>query len=163
ALEHGLEVYAETFTQSWRAMLAQKLGLTTLDREGDELLVRNLFGLLQQTETDLTLFFRGLPRATANNLESLVPAFYASTEPSESHRRRLADWLQQYEARLNIEAMPAVERTARMNRANPKYVLRNYMAQQAIDAATTGDVSQIERLLRVLERPYDEQPEHEDL
>jgi uncharacterized protein YdiU (UPF0061 family) len=163
ALEHGLEVYAETFTQSWRGVLAQKLGLITLDREGDEILVRNLFGLLQQTETDLTLFFRGLPRATADNLEPLLPAFYDSTQPSESHRRHLTDWLGQYDARLRVEALPADERTARMNRANPKYVLRNYMAQQAIDAAGAGDVSQIERLLHVLQRPYDDQPGHEDL
>src|SRR3954451_6657171 len=56
-LEHGLEVYAETFTTTWRGMLAQKLGLTTLDREGDEDLVLELFGVLQQTETDMTLFF----------------------------------------------------------------------------------------------------------
>ena len=59
--------------------------------------------------------------------------------------------------------MPADERIARMNRTNPKYVLRNYQAQQAIDAANEGDVSLIERLLRVLRAPYDEQPEHEDL
>jgi uncharacterized protein YdiU (UPF0061 family) len=64
---------------------------------------------------------------------------------------------------LKVEAMPIEERIARMNRANPKYVLRNYLAQQAIDAATQGDVSQIERLLHVLKTPYDDQPEHEDL
>jgi uncharacterized protein YdiU (UPF0061 family) len=64
---------------------------------------------------------------------------------------------------LQVEALPVDERIARMNRANPKYVLRNYQAQQAIDAATEGDVSQIERLLHVLEAPYDEQPEHQDL
>ena len=72
-------------------------------------------------------------------------------------------WLGQYESRLQVEAMPVEERVARMNRANPKYVLRNYQAQQAIDAATEGDVSLIERLLHVLAKPYDEQPEHEDL
>jgi uncharacterized protein YdiU (UPF0061 family) len=71
--------------------------------------------------------------------------------------------LQRYEARLKVEALPDAERIARMNRANPKYVLRNYMAQQAIDAATQGDVSQIERLLQVLQMPYDDQPQHEDL
>jgi uncharacterized protein YdiU (UPF0061 family) len=143
-------------------MLAEKLGLTNLDREGDEALIRDLFGALQQTETDMTLFFRGLAVASADNIEPLRPAFYESGEPSDAHRGRLVSWLQRYEARLKVEAMPIEERIARMNRANPKYVLRNYLAQQAIDAATEGDVSQIERLLHVLETPYDDQPEHED-
>ena len=59
--------------------------------------------------------------------------------------------------------MPALERVARMNRANPKYVLRNYLAQQAIDALEHGDASVMERLMAVLQRPYDEQPGHEEL
>jgi uncharacterized protein YdiU (UPF0061 family) len=163
ALEHGLEVYAATFTTTWRTMLAEKLGLTNLDREGDEVLIRDLFGALQQTETDMTLFFRALAVASADNIEPLRPAFYESGEPSDAHRSRLVSWLQRYEGRLKVEAMPIEERIARMNRANPKYVLRNYLAQQAIDAATEGDVSQIERLLHVLKTPYDDQPEHEDL
>jgi serine/tyrosine/threonine adenylyltransferase len=163
ALEHGLEVYAQTFTSTWRAMLAQKLGLSTLDRPGDEELVRELFGVLQQTETDMTLFFRGLAVASAKNLEPLRAAFYEDGEPSGVKLARLVKWLGQYEDRLQVEAVPAAERIARMNRANPKYVLRNYQAQLAIDAAAQGDVSLIERLLVVLARPYDEQPEHEDL
>jgi len=163
ALEHGLEVYAATFTRTWRGMLAQKIGLTTLDRAGDEELVRELFGVLSQAETDMTLFFRGLALASPSNIEPLLAAFYEAGEPTEVHRARLVGWLEQYERRLQVEAMPADERVARMNRANPKYVLRNYQAQLAIDAATQGDVSLIERLLRVLARPYDEQPEHEDL
>jgi uncharacterized protein YdiU (UPF0061 family) len=162
-LERGLEIYADTFTSTWRAMLADKLGLTTLDRDGDEILVRDLFGVLQQTETDMTLFFRGLATASATNIEPLRPAFYEEGEPKGLGRERLLSWLERYASRLDVEAMPIEERVARMNQANPKYVLRNYLAQQAIDAATAGDVSQIERLLHVLESPYDEQPEHADL
>jgi uncharacterized protein YdiU (UPF0061 family) len=163
ALEHGLEVYAATFTTTWRAMLAEKLGFTTLEREGDEVLIRDLFGALQQTETDMTLFFRALAVASADDIQPLRPGFYEDGEPSDAHRSRLVSWLQRYEARLKVEAMPREERIARMNRANPKYVLRNYLAQQAIDAATEGDVSKLERLLHVLETPYDDQPQHEDL
>jgi protein adenylyltransferase len=163
ALEHGLEVYAETFTRSWREMLAGKLGLTSLDRQGDEALVRELFGILQQTETDMTLFFRGLATATANDIGPLLPAFYVDDEPRGVHLDRIGSWLNQYERRLQLEAMPVEERVARMNRVNPKYVLRNYLAQQAIDAATEGDLSQIETLLGVLASPYDEQPQHEPL
>jgi uncharacterized protein YdiU (UPF0061 family) len=163
ALERGLEIYAGTFTSTWRAMLARKLGLTTLDRDGDDALVRDLFDALQQTETDMTLFFRGLATATPAGLESLRPAFYEEGAPSGLQRERLVSWLERYCRRLEVEAMPSEERVARMNRANPKYVLRNYLAQQAIDAASAGDVSQVERLLHVLKRPYDEQPENEDL
>ncbi len=160
ALERGLEIYADTFTATWRAMLAAKLGLSRLDREGDESLVRDLFGLLQQTETDFTLFFRGLSGARADHLDPLLPAFYQEGEPAAPRRQRLSGWLDQYATRLRLENLPAEERVAMMNRANPKYVLRNYLAQEAIDAATQGDVSRIERLLRVLKSPYDEQPEH---
>jgi len=163
ALEQGLDIYAATFTSSWRTMLAQKLGLSALDGEGDEALVRDLFGILQLTETDLTLFFRGLASASANNTGPLLPAFYDTSEPSEPLRARIGAWLEQYAARARAECIPDQERVARMNRVNPKYVLRNYMAQEAIDAATAGDLSRIERLLRVLKSPYEEQPEHEDL
>jgi serine/tyrosine/threonine adenylyltransferase len=162
-LERGLEIYADVFTSTWRGMLAGKLGLTTLDRDGDEVLVRELFGVLQQTETDMTLFFRGLATASAGNIDPLLPAFFEDGEPNGARRQRLLAWLEQYTRRLEVEAMPAEERVAKMNRVNPKYVLRNYLAQQAIDAATAGDASLIQRLLRVLEFPYDEQPEHEDL
>jgi uncharacterized protein YdiU (UPF0061 family) len=57
----------------------------------------------------------------------------------------------------------ADERIARMNRANPKYVLRNYLAQLAIDDLAQGNASTMERLMHVLERPYEEQPEHDEL
>jgi len=101
--------------------------------------------------------------ASAESMECLRPAFYDAAGLSDTHRARLAEWLARYQARLKIEAMPNDERVARMNRVNPKYVLRNYLAQQAIDAAGAGDVSHIQRLLQVLRAPYDEQPEHEDL
>jgi uncharacterized protein YdiU (UPF0061 family) len=162
-LERGLEVYADTFTSSWRRMLAEKLGLASLDCEGDDALVTELFDVLQQTETDMTLFFRRLAVASAENSEPLWPAFYSDEALSEAHRARLITWLERYAARVEQDGASAAQRVARMNRANPKYVLRNYRAQQAIDAASEGDPSLIERLLRVLNAPYDEQPEHEDL
>ncbi|MDB6042620.1 MAG: hypothetical protein JWM63_1171 [Gammaproteobacteria bacterium] len=162
-LEHGLEVYAETFTSSWRRMLAEKLGLASLDRAGDDALVGDLFEVLQQTETDMTLFFRRLALASAENVEPLRQAFYAGDALNEAHRSQLVAWLARYAARAQQDGLTVAQRTASMNRANPKYVLRNYLAQQAIDAANAGDSSLIERLLRVLKTPYDEQTEHSDL
>ena len=63
--------------------------------------------------------------------------------------------------RLALESSDDAERGARMQRANPKFVLRNHLAQRAIERAQAGDFSETQRLLKVLERPFDEQPEHE--
>jgi uncharacterized protein YdiU (UPF0061 family) len=80
---------------------------------------------------------------------------------SAEHRGRLAVWLRRYGARVAEEATPDVERRARMNQVNPKFVLRNYVAQLAIDAAEQGDGSVVNELLEVLRRPFDEQPGRE--
>jgi serine/tyrosine/threonine adenylyltransferase len=70
-------------------------------------------------------------------------------------------WAQRYRARLAAENSQDAERTARMKRVNPKFVLRNHLAQAAIERAQQGDFAETERVLNVLERPFDEQPEHE--
>ena len=80
-----------------------------------------------------------------------------------AHSARLSAWLRRYVARARLSAEPADLRQQRMRRANPKYVLRNYLAQQAIEALERDDTTVIERLMDVLRNPYDEQPEHEDL
>jgi uncharacterized protein YdiU (UPF0061 family) len=168
ALEKALGVFVDTFEAGSSRMLADKLGLASLDREGDEALIGEMFELLQAFETDMTLFFRNLASAPPEGtdaalLEPLRRAFYG--EPPPAHLERLSDWLRRYGRRVNAE--PADEsgasRIERMNRANPRYVLRNYLAQQAIDALEGGDASVLERLMKVLERPYDEQPDNDDL
>jgi uncharacterized protein YdiU (UPF0061 family) len=170
-LEQGLAVFAQTFEEASGRMLADKLGLAALDQTGDDALLGGLFELLQAAETDMTIFFRNLVRVAVEDeaandaalVEPLRAAFYDEQALAGGHGRRLAQWLRAYAARVRQDALPAAARIARMNRANPKYVLRNYLAQQAIDALAQGDASVMERLMRVLERPYDEQPEHEDL
>ena len=158
-LEKGLNLYAETFNAGWRSALAQKLGVSGLDQPGDDELLSVLFTQLYEKETDFTLFFRNLAAVPldatddAALLEPLRDAFYA--EPAGG----LAAWLRKYAARVKEEP----RRIERMNKANPKYVFRNYLAQLAIDALEKGDGSVMERLLKVLERPYDEQPAHHEL
>jgi uncharacterized protein YdiU (UPF0061 family) len=89
----------------------------------------------------------------------LREAFYKA--PSESTLRVGLDWLQLWWDRTREEqATPAVL-AERMNAVNPKYVLRNYLAQEVIDQATAGDVSGIGKLLEVLRRPFTEQPGQE--
>ncbi len=146
-LEEGLTLYAETFNSAWKSALAQKLGLSALDQPGDDELVSDLFTLLYEVETDFTLFFRTLASMQVET------AFYAKASTG------MEDWLRRYAARAKDEP----RRVERMNRANPKYVFRNYLAQLSIDALERGDASVMERLMQVLERPYDEQPEHQDL
>ena len=114
--------------------------------------------LLTETESDFTIFFRQLARVPLDGddvalLAPLRPAFYADDAPHE----RLLAWLRRYVERVRTD------RAAQMDRVNPKYVFRNYLAQQAIDALEAGDASVLERLMRVLAHPFDEQPEHEEL
>ena len=164
-LEQGLAIYGETFQASWWRALAHKLGLASLEQPGDEQLAADLFDLLGRVETDFTLFFRGLARVEDSQSDDsmvmpLWRAFYA--EPAPDHKIQVAAWLRRYLARAKQDA-GYEKRSERMNRVNPKTVFRNYLAQQAIDALEAGDASVLERLLRVLTRPYDEQPEHHDL
>jgi uncharacterized protein YdiU (UPF0061 family) len=170
-LYRGLDRYRDTFDSEYGAMLRDKLGLDNLDTGAPDALLTELFSLLEAEETDMTLFFRGLAdvpvAASGSDKEgrraSVRRAFYDSRVLQGSHGDRVDAWLERYAARVASEGQPAEARIARMRRANPKYVLRNYLAQLAIDAATQGDTSVLERLLRVLSRPYDEQPEHDDL
>jgi uncharacterized protein YdiU (UPF0061 family) len=149
-LVKGLEIYADTFADAWKRALAAKLGLAALDGAGDDALVSELFELLAAAETDFTIFFRNLFTPT---LESLRPAYYG-----EVPEARLQAWLAKYARRS------ANEDRSGMNSVNPKYVFRNYLAQQAIDAIeTSGDTAFLERLMRILARPYDEQPEEQEL
>ncbi len=144
-LEKGLELYATTYQDAMTEALAAKLGVEGLDEE----LMTGLFRTLGETETDFTLFFRNLARA--EKPADLHPAFYTQPGPS------LEAWLKLYLSRVKPD------RAAGMNAVNPKYIFRNYLAVLAIEALEKGDASVLERLMRVLARPYDEQPEHDDL
>ena len=151
-LASGLELYASSFADAWQKALAKKLGVGALDRPGDDALVSELFELMAETETDFTIFFRNLAVPT---MDSLLPAYYTEA----TSRERLAAWLKKYAERIKGEKM----RAERMNAANPKYVFRNYLAQLAIDALEKNDSSVLDRLMTVVQRPYDEQPQHQDL
>ncbi len=170
ALIHGLEVFEETFDLSARQMLAEKLGWKAIGSPDDEALLAELLEVLQLTETDMTLFFRGLADVPLSDavdddlmIAPLAEAFYAPQELSGGRRDRFIKWLRQYSKRVKRDDVPDDARRARMHMANPKYVLRNYLAQQAIDALAAGDASVMNRLMKVLQHPYDEQPAYRDL
>ena len=115
----------------------------------------------------MTLFFRALSslvRRDAAPMElpvSVRSCFYG--EVASSHEELLLAWLQRWWKRVRSEPGSPGQIAAAMDRTNPKYVLRNWLAQEAIDAAHAGDLSKVERLMQVMERPFDEQPEHAEL
>jgi uncharacterized protein YdiU (UPF0061 family) len=158
-LEAALGRFAESYTAHSRSMTAAKLGLARF-RDEDAALTTELYALMRQAEVDMTLWFRGLsdldPEAPA--LEPMAEAFY-SEELRDRHRPALEAWLARYAARLRADDLAPEARRELMRRANPRYVLRNYMAQEAIDLAEAGDTSRVQELLDLLRRPYDEQPE----
>jgi uncharacterized protein YdiU (UPF0061 family) len=156
-LQAGLERYMDAYSQAARSMTAHKLGLPTLN-DDDEEWVSALYALMHRAELDMTIFFRNLAQVSleAPSAAPLRAAFYRE-ELRERHEGELEAWLKIYAARFESEDKSA--RVARMNAANPKYVLRNYMAQEAIDLAVQGDDGRIAELLDVLRKPYEEQPE----
>jgi len=163
-LERALAAYAEVHDASYRDMMRAKLGLAKwrVGQEGDDGLLERLHRLLAAGEVDMSLFFRRLAEVdpAAPALEPLAEAFYDPARRATADAELLG-WLREHGARVLAEGQPAAARRAAMNRVNPLYVPRNYLAQQAIDAAEAGDTAELETLLEVLRRPYDEQPGRE--
>jgi uncharacterized protein YdiU (UPF0061 family) len=161
-LKAGLAVYNESFEQGWQTMIAAKLGLTTFD----EALCTELLALLPLVETDMTIFFRQLALIDSNlelsqsvdhAIEHLDYAYYVPEQLTADYRERLKHWLSAYIQCLKQQAVSNELRLESMNAVNPKYVLRNYLAQLAIDDAEQGDFAKIHELLELLRYPYSEQ------
>jgi uncharacterized protein YdiU (UPF0061 family) len=160
-LHAGLQRYADAFTAAERNNTAVKLGLAECLDE-DLALMAALHELLVSAEVDMTLFFRALADIDldAPTLAPFRDAFYDEAKQRDAESA-LMEWLERYSARVRRDgSLPALRR-ARMHPANPRYVLRNYLAQQAIDRAEQGDDAGIHELLDVLRRPYDDQPGRE--
>ena len=167
-LEAALQLYGDAYQQGWQAMMAQKLGLKSFEAATDLPLTAGLDKVLQLVETDMTIFYRKLaelePAAGHDDDRLLAPlrdAYYQPEALTEEHKRAIGDWLRSYLQRVAQDGLGSGQRRQRMNAVNPKYVLRNYLAQLAIDKAETGDHSLVNELLQVLRQPYAEQPEHE--
>ncbi len=169
-LKRSLELYREIFEREYPEMIARKLGVT-VPVEAAELTayreeIEMLFGLLQSSEADMTLFFRGLSTELAGAedfLGMLTPTLYRAAPLTPELDTAWRAWFSRYRARLIKSGLLAAERIQSMRAVNPKFVLRNYLAQNAIVAAESGDATLIARLLRVLEFPYDENPSDQDL
>ena len=175
--EEGLRVFAETLHQEEAKMMAGKLGFLHLETESinpdkdkskDRVLVEDLNEMLVLLETDMTIFYRALANIEiserslkAESMDALrAPlqnAYYSPNELTPENVTQIDSWLRKYIQRSLQDGRDEQERQDATNRVNPKFVLRNYLAQQVIDEAEKGNGAPVMELLEVLRRPYDEQ------
>ncbi|CAE6919909.1 Protein adenylyltransferase SelO [Vibrio sp. B1ASS3] len=158
-LEAVLGKFELRLSQKFSELMRAKLGLhTKVDEDGR--LFEAMFELLNQNKADYTRFFRELSNLDVKSPQSVIDLFI--------DREAASAWVDLYLARCELEVdeygerVSAETRCEKMRRTNPKYILRNYLAQLAIDKAEEGDFSEVNRLAELLKRPYDEQPEFDD-
>ena len=163
-LEKILEGYKSNFEKKSQDMMRAKLGLTSA-KQTDIDIIQSLENNLQATETDMTIFFRTLSsfkkEQPEKGVELIQDAFYTPDTIKGNVLNNWKQWFADYAKRLEDETTSAEERQQKMNKVNPKYVLRNYMAQLAIDKADKGDTSLLEEMYLLLKEPYSEQPKFE--
>ena len=143
-LVEKLGTYESIFMARFRALMRAKLGLTR-NEDGDDDLIRSLLKLMAATKADYTLTFRGLTETNEDWLFLFGPA-----------RAEALIWRERYRARMAVES----DRSAAINAVNPKYVLRNWVAETAIRAVEDrGDTATLDRILELVQSPFDAHPE----
>jgi uncharacterized protein YdiU (UPF0061 family) len=151
ALKAGLDSYTPVFEREYLTRMRAKFGLAE-ERDEDGELFRDFLGLLQGSRADYTIVFR--------DLSTFASGSGMTNEHLRDHflnRDRFDEWALRYRARLKSEGSDDNVRHVAMNHVNPKYVLRNYLAQIAIEKAQQKDFSEVDRLLALLQHPYTEQ------
>lgn len=151
----ALETYRSAYPDALMRLMRAKLGLRTRE-DSDAELVDAWLTLLARDRVDHTLAWRRLGQFPVDAARGAGPVRDLFID-----RAAFDAWAARYRQRLARESSHDGERRAAMDRVNPKYILRNHLAEIAIRQAQAGDDGEVRRLLRVLERPYDEQPENE--
>lgn len=154
-LQEALAAYEPALMHAYGEQMRAKLGLFTQSKQDNQLLT-GLLSLMAQEGCDYTRTFR---------LLSEVEQQQAATPLRDEFIDRAAFdcWYQQYRQRLQQEAVTDAQRQQSMKRANPKLILRNYLAQQAIEAAEQDDVSKLARLHLALQTPFADNEQYDDL
>lgn len=150
-LREQLGCFEQDFLDAFHGNLVRKFGLRAW-QEGDEVLVDDWWRLLHTQQADFTQSFRRLAAALQN--PELFLELFSNREPAQA-------WLEAYRSRIQLDSRPDAERVEQMNAANPVYVLRNHLAEQAIRAAENDDAGEIDTLLMLLRTPYTERAGYE--
>lgn len=150
-----LEPFIEQFDTRFMDGLRRKIGLVSA-MKSDIDLIRRLLAVMQEAEADFTLTFRRLALAA----ESSAPE--AALRELFSDTTGIEHWLCDWRERLAHDPQSAAERTASMRRVNPAFIPRNHRVEAALNAASQGDIEPFHRLLAILQRPYQDQPEAEE-
>ena len=163
-LQEALGHYVPRFENGWSQMMAKKLGLPSLDSPRDKTMADDALAVLQTGETDMTLFWRELSSINCDEsiekslrVEPLMKAVYGRDGLTADQKALFTDFAENWAARQRELGTDDEQRSISMNAVNPRYVLRNYMAQLAIERAEQGDVALVEELMDLLRFPYTEQ------
>ncbi|MCW8821202.1 MAG: YdiU family protein [Sulfurovum sp.] len=150
-LEKILDHYGRLYTDRYLYLMSKKLGLDTL-KDSDLDLVKHFLGMMQGLNIDYTLFFRTLSHYNGDRTALLKLGLY---------HKPMNDWLDSYDERLKDNTSTIEERQRAMLLTNPKFVLKNYILQEAIDAAKEGDFTVVDALFEIAKNPYAEHEQHE--
>ena len=150
-MEKAVSRYGGYYTHAYLYEMGRKLGFESISSE-DADLIRHLLGMLQTLQVDYTLFFRTLSRYDGDRKALLSHGLY---------RQPMDEWLDLYDTRLGENEGSSAERHRAMLKANPKYVLKNYMLDEAIQAAEQGDYTLVDDLFTIARDPFAEHPEFE--
>ncbi len=153
----GIDLYDSTLNQAMLGMQCAKFGLENSADMAQEHagLINRGYQLMQQSEADFTLFFQKLAECNESsiNVEIFDDIFYNVTK-RDDNRAQFMEWLKTYQDFLRQQPLSNDGRLELMAKTNPKFVLRNYLAQQAIEKAETGDYSELQKLMQLLRSPY---------
>lgn len=153
-LRTALEEFPLTYASKWQDLFRRKLGLIT-KQDADINLIERLLQQMNDSKVDFTSFFRAL----SNINKAMVPSDI-SPRNEFIDRVGIDQWFEDYLSRIQAESIDDVQRKELMNQVNPKYILRNHLAQAAIEKAQQNDFSEVSKLLQILTRPYDDQPQY---
>ena len=144
-----LQTYEEIFQNTLAKLFREKLGLKK-DKSEDAALIQDLLDIMESEKLDYTNTFRNLTQALTNKITPELDSDVAKS------------WIVSFQERQTAEGLSLDKKVISMNQVNPKFILRNYMAQEAIDAAENNDFSILETLIIILTKPFKEHKEYQN-